>query len=148
MKRSKEILIFAVALAAALIIPNVNAAQDKGEGKGPRGPRGGQMVERMAEELGLSAEQTAKVKAIHEAARPQMEAIRNDASLSREQKREKSQAIQKDTEAKVDAVLTPEQQAKAKEMRAKLRERMKERRGPKGGEGGPEHDGPPPAKGN
>jgi Spy/CpxP family protein refolding chaperone len=140
MKRSKEYLILAVALSAALFVSNVNA-QEKSERKVPRGDRPG--AERMMDELGLNAEQAAKVKAIQDAERAQREALRADASLSREQKMEKGKALRDATVQQVDAVLTPEQRAKAQAMRAKAHERMKERRGPKGGEG---HDGPPPKK--
>lgn len=142
MKRSKEYLILAVAIAAALFVSNVSA-QEKGERKGPRGDRAEMVGERMVKELGLSADQAAQFKAINESYRPKMEALREDQTLSREQRREKVQALNKEREAKVDALLTPEQLAKAKELRAKAQERMKERRGPKGGEG---YDGPPREK--
>lgn len=139
MKRSKEVLLVAVALAAALIIPNVNA-QEKNhrKGPGPGGERPG--AERMMDELGLNADQAEKVKAIHEAERAQREAIRADASLSREQKMEKAKALRESTVQQVDAILTPEQRTKAQAMRAKMQERMKERRA-KG-----DREGPPPAK--
>ena len=148
MKNSKEIVIVAVALAAAFFIPNLHAQEGKGEGKGPRGPRPGMELlgERAAKELGLTADQQSQIKAINESYRPQMEALREDKSLSQEQRREKAQALNKERQAKVDAVLTPEQLQKAKAMREKARDRMKERRGGKG-EDGPGHDGPPPPKG-
>lgn len=142
MKSSKEYLILAVVLAAALFVSTVDA-QEKGERKGPRGDRPGMemMNERMAKELGLSADQQAQIKAVNESYRPQLEAIREDQSLSREQRREKAQTINKERQTKVDAILTPEQRTKAQEMRAKAQERMKERRNK--GEG---HDGPPHEK--
>jgi len=144
MKRSSEVLLFAAALAVAALVPQLNAQDNPPADKGPRGPRPGMqmMGERMAKELGLTEDQKTQIKAIHEAARPQLEAIRADQSLTREQKREKAQAIQKDTQAKVDAVLTPEQRTKAQAMR----EKMKEHRGGKGPRGhGPDgKDGPPP----
>jgi len=140
MKRSKEYLILAVALAAALFVSTVEA-QEKGERKGPRGDRAEMAGEHMIKELGLNADQAAKVKALQEAERAQRQAIRNDASLTREQKMEKVKALREATVKQVDEVLTPEQRTKAQEMRAKMQERMKERRGK--GEG---HDGPPHEK--
>jgi Spy/CpxP family protein refolding chaperone len=129
MKRSTEILLLATVLAAAVVVPTVQA-QPEGP-KGPKGPpaeRRAEMADRMAEHLGLTPEQQAKVQAIHQAERTQGEAIRNDATLSREQKQEKRKALRESTVQQVDAVLTPEQAAKAREMRAKAKDRMEERK--------------------
>lgn len=150
MKRSNEILVVAVALAAAVFLPNVHAAQEKG----PKGDRHrgdpAAMHARMAQELGLTADQQAKIKAIREQERTQGEAIRADQSLSREQKMEKRKALREATVQQIDAVLTPEQRPKAQAMREKARERMKER-GPHRGRGhghdaDDDQDGPPPPK--
>lgn len=146
MKRSNEILVVAVALAAAVFLPNVNAAQDKAPpAEGRRGDPAQQerRGQRMAEELGLSADQKAQIKAINQSYRPQLDALRDDQALSREQRREKAKALNQEREAKVDAILTPEQRTKAQAMREKARERMKEHGGRKGR---PDHatDGPPP----
>ncbi|MBX3737110.1 MAG: hypothetical protein KF715_10495 [Candidatus Didemnitutus sp.] len=140
MKRSTEVLLFAAALAVATVVPNLNAQDGPKGPRGDRPPRGEMLGARMAKELGLSEDQEKQIKAINESYRPQLEAIREDKSLSRDQKREKSQALNKEREAKVDAVLTPEQRTKAQAMREKMKERMKDRKG----HGGPDHDGPPP----
>lgn len=156
MKRSQEVLLFAAALAVAALVPSLNAQDNPPAEKGPRGPRPPRMEmmgERMAKQLGLSEDQKTQIKAINESYRPQFDALRDDASLTKEQRREKFQALQKERVAKVDAVLTPEQRTKAQEMRAKQQERMKHLRdgkGPRGhgpgGPGGPDddEDGPPP----
>lgn len=153
MKRSQEVLLFAAALAVAALVPSLNAQEGPPADKGPRGPRPPRMEmmgERMAKQLGLSEDQKTQIKAINESYRPQFDALRDDASLTKEQRREKLQALQKERVGKVDAVLTPEQRTKAQEMRAKHQERMKHQRdgkGPRGhGPGGPvdDEDGPPP----
>ncbi len=142
MKRSTEVLLFAAALAVATIVPSLEAQDGpKGE-KGPRGPRGGpRPIEAILEhrqDLGLTDDQVAKLKAVQEASRPQLEAIMQDQSLSREQKRDKAQPIMKEARAKIESILTPEQREKMKEFGAgKMREGRK-------GHGGPGHDGPPP----
>ncbi len=147
MKRSNEILVLAVALAAAVFVPNINAAQEKApKGEGRRDPAAAQA--RMAEKLGLSADQQAKIKALHEQERAQGEALRADQTLSREQKMEKRKALREATVQQVDAILTPEQRTKAQEMRSKMRENRKEggprkHRGP-GHDGDDDMDGPPP----
>ena len=148
MKRSSEVLLFAAALAVAALAPKLHAQDNPPADKGPRGPRPGMemMGEHAAKELGLSEDQKSQIKAINESYRPQFDALRDDASLSRPQKREKFQALQQERQAKVDAVLTPEQRTKAQAMREKARERMKDRREGKGprGHGADDKDGPPP----
>ena len=77
-----------------------------------------EMGEHMAKELGLSADQQVKWKALGEEQRTAGEALRADASLSKEQRREKMGQLWKDFEAKRMAILTPEQQKKAEEIKA------------------------------
>jgi Spy/CpxP family protein refolding chaperone len=148
MKRSSEVLLFAAALAVAALVPQLNAQDNPpAPGKGPRGPRPEMMLIEHAKELGLTDAQITQIKAIHEAARPQLEAIRADQALTREQKREKAQALMKDSRAKVEAILTPEQREKAKAIGKEMREHAKGHHGGKGphGPGGPDdQDGPPP----
>lgn len=87
----------------------------------------------MAATLELTPDQTEKMKALFEAQRPAIEAIRNDQSLSREQRREKMMELRKANEPQVEAILTPEQQAKWKENREKMRAQMGNRGGGKEG---------------
>jgi Spy/CpxP family protein refolding chaperone len=91
-------------------------------GRGPGGPRGNDL-------LNLSDEQKSQFKSIHENARSQIESVRNDSSLTPEQKQAKVRSIHQNTQQQVAGILTPEQ-----------REKMHEgRRGPgrRGGEGRP-----------
>jgi Spy/CpxP family protein refolding chaperone len=76
---------------------------------------------RLKSALGLSDDQVAKLKTIFEDQKAAAEPIWKDASLSPEQKREKMKPIMQDTKAKIDAVLTPEQQAKFQELRKQHR---------------------------
>jgi len=66
-------------------------------------------------ELNLNDDQKAKVKDIFTEAKAKREAIFQDSSLSEDQKKEKMKALREDTKTKVNAVLTPEQQAQLKE---------------------------------
>ena len=155
-------------LAAA---PPAAAAEPAGQ---HRGPGGG--PERMFEKLGLSAEQKSKVdaivaakasalKSLHEQMRTNMEKLRSikpddatySAVLSQIAKANGSlttQAIseQGDMQAKLYAVLTPEQRTQLSEKQARMRERMKEggkrwgHRPPEGDDvpgAEPSEDGPP-----
>jgi len=74
------------------------------------------------------------VKAIDDAQRAQMMALRNDTTIPQEDKRGKMMAMRQDTETKIRAVLTDEQKPKYDAMLAQQRQRMG------GGQGAP----PPP----
>jgi protein CpxP len=116
--------------------PAAPADQPKHERRerGPGGPGGpGAMWERAAKELGLTADQEAKWKEIGEQERAAAKPIFDDTSLSRENRRAKLMEANKPFGEQRRAVLTPEQQAKFDEMRAKMRERGGDRgpRGPK-----------------
>ncbi len=100
---------------------------DRGERR-ERGPGGG-MMERAVKELGLSADQQARWKAIGEQERTALEALRADTTVAKEDKRAKAMEINKGFGDQRRAVLNAEQQAKFDEMRAKMRERGE--RGPK-----------------
>jgi Spy/CpxP family protein refolding chaperone len=80
-------------------------------------------------ELGLSQEQKDQMRQIREEQRAKMEAVRNDESLTPEQRREKMRELRRETRSRVDGVLTEEQKAKLKEFR-------KEHRGREGRRGG------------
>lgn len=135
MKTQRHLVILAAALAAAVFVP-VSFAQPHGKSDRPfRGEPRQEGRALMAKELNLSADQQTRIQAIHEAAREQRQAIIADTSISRDAKREKLEALREATVQRVDAVLTPEQAAKAQEMRANFQanrevrqEKMKERR--------------------
>jgi Spy/CpxP family protein refolding chaperone len=110
------------------------------EGRGP-----GAMMERAAKELNLTPDQDAKWKEINKQERAALEPLRDDASLSREDRRAKAMEINKGFAAQRRALLNPEQQAKFDELRTKMREHRGG--GPGGGPGDqPGQSGEPPAK--
>jgi len=124
-------LILTAALAAIPVLhaqstESQTPAQERGPGGGGR-PN----LERLAEELGLTADQKAKLGPIMKHQQEQMQALRKDESLSQEQRREKSRALREENQKAIAAILTPEQAKKFAEMRE---------RGPRGG-------GERPAKG-
>jgi len=103
-------------------------------GPGPGGPGGPGMHHGMGEmkggpgawlteKLGLTADQQAKVKAIFDASRPQMEAIHSDTSLSKEDKRAKMKALHDSNDAQIRALLTPDQQQKFDALKAEHRQK-------------------------
>ncbi|HEU5070103.1 MAG TPA: hypothetical protein VFV96_06800 [Verrucomicrobiae bacterium] len=119
--KAKQLM--AVAALAALMA--VNASAQDNANKAERRPRAGAIRPgggRIAEELGLSAEQKTKFEAVMKDAAEKRKALRDDTSLTQEQRREKGKAIAEDTQKKVKEILTPDQQKKLEDLR-------KERRG-------------------
>ena len=125
MKRPNISVLGAMALAGLLSLqPSVRAADAVVGTNGVTGVRGERMREHMAKvasELGLTDEQKAKLKPIFAAEGAKMKALRDDASLSREQKREKFRTIREEIAAQVKPILTAEQLAKWQAMRAARR---------------------------
>jgi Spy/CpxP family protein refolding chaperone len=71
----------------------------------------------MKDQLGLTTDQKTQMKALHESMQQQRNAIQNDGSLTADQKKEKMKELHKAQMGKVNAILTPDQQAKMKAFR-------------------------------
>jgi len=76
-----------------------------------------QHLQMLSEKLSLSDDQKAKLKPVLQDQMQQMKAVRDDSSLTEEQKRTKMKSIHESLHDQINAVLTPEQQAKFKQMR-------------------------------
>jgi periplasmic protein CpxP/Spy len=74
-------------------------------------------LQMLTEKLNLTADQQAKVKPILEDQAQQMKAVRDDTSLSEDQRKAKMKAIHESLHGQINGVLTPEQQAKLKQMK-------------------------------
>ena len=141
MKNTSKSLVLVLG-AALLILPalRANDVPPGGPGGGPpdgnREMRREKMGERMAQELGLSDDQKAKMKALEQQEKSELDALRANTALAKEEKHTQAEAIRKSYKDKRDALLTPEQLTKAKAMREKMKDRMEEHRG--------ERHGPPP----
>ena len=77
--------------------------------------------DRMAEELGLTEEQRAKLKPLFEQERAELDALRADTTVAKEDRRAKAGVIHKKYRELREAILTPEQRAKAEKMRENFR---------------------------
>jgi len=73
--------------------------------------------ERMAQQLNLSDQQKSQIQGFKQAERQQAASIKDNASLTPEQKREQFQQLRKSTHQQVLGVLTPEQQQQMKAFR-------------------------------
>jgi len=150
-KMQIRIICAAMLLCGAAIVLRSAAAQDtppppmpersQGTPQGPGGPGRGQMMDperrtkMMTERLGLSDAQAAQVKAVYEDERTKGQALMADQTADRQAMRPKMEAIRKDSETRIAAILTPDQKTKWDEMRAE-----QQRRGP----GGPPPGSTPP----
>lgn len=84
-----------------------------------------QQLQMLSEKLNLTDDQKAKVKPILEDQMKQMKAVHEDSSLSPEQKRAKMKSIHESLHEQINAVLTPEQQTKFKQMQQEHMEKPK-----------------------
>src|SRR5207253_1427586 len=89
-------------------------------------------------DLNLTADQKTKLESIHRSERDQIQAVRNDASLSPQDTEAKIRSIQDSARQQAMRVLTPEQLQKLKDRRENGPRGFGGRRGPRGGGlGGP-----------
>ncbi|RFC43614.1 MAG: protein refolding chaperone Spy/CpxP family [Verrucomicrobia bacterium] len=130
-------LLSLTALAAAPLLraeqasPAPPAAPAGAHQRPPRGDR----LKMLAEKLSLTEAQKTQIKPILEKAAQEGMALRDDAALSKEDKRDKMMAIRKTSHDQIRALLTPDQQKTFEAMPP-----------PERGHRGPPHgdDAPPP----
>lgn len=84
-------------------------------------------LEMLTKRLNLTSDQQTQIKSIQDDNRQQMMTVRNDSSLSQDQRRSKMMDIRKSSQDKIRALLTDEQKTKYDAMQAEMRERMKNR---------------------
>ena len=99
-------------------------ATAEGQGMHHGMPSVDERVQHLTKALNLSADQQAKVKSILEDQKSQMTTLKQNTSMSQDERRAKFQAIHQDTHQKIQAVLTDEQKAKFAEIQAHHKEHM------------------------
>jgi len=100
----------------------------KEEGKARREDMMKRRGDEMKTRLGLSEEQSAKMKKNHEEMMVKMKAIRDDKSLSDEKKREAVKELMKNNKESLKSILTKEQLEKMKEERKDMPKNRDERK--------------------
>jgi protein CpxP len=96
-----------------------------------------QQLEEMTKRYNLTADQQTQLKPILASQQQQMQALRGDSSLSREDRMAKMQSIRADTKTKIEAILNDDQKKQFEEDQQRMQERMQQRMqgsGPSGGE--------------
>lgn len=120
-------------LLAATTLLHPAAAQPASPPPGPKpGPNWeacqqhrAQKEERLRQYLGLTDEQAAELRSLRQAHRQAKQAIKNDSTLTPEQRRERLRALREQHRKDRDEILTPEQQQKLRAWRE-----IKKQRGP------------------
>jgi len=92
--------------------------EQKEKMKSMRGKAGEMQMQGMKERLNLTDDQAAQLKKQQSATQKQMKAIREDASLSSEQKKEAAKKLMKEQKDSMEKLLTEEQKKNWKEMRS------------------------------
>jgi|SRR5215472_1147490 len=117
-----SILLITLLLAAGLTFAQTSQEKqaptpEKRSGMHDQGESLDQHLQTLSEKLNLSDEQKAKIKPILQDQMQQMKAVRADSSLSKDEKQAKIKSIHDSSHDRINAVLTPEQQAKLKQMK-------------------------------
>lgn len=84
-------------------------------------------VEHLTKKLKLTADQQNQILPILTSRQQQMESIRNDSSLSPQDRRAKFQSIREDSDTKIRAVLNDDQKKNYDQMQQEMRDRRQNR---------------------
>lgn len=123
---NKLSLVAALAVGGLLASATITCAQNSNAQKRDRkGPSVEQRVERMNTEVNLTADQKTKVTALFEEDGKKMRELRQDTSLSQEDRRAKMRTMREESDKKLKAILTPDQWQKW--------EKARPQGGPRGG---------------
>ena len=90
--------------------------------------RVGERLEWLSQHLNLTEDQKKQLKPILAGEFKQMKAVGEDASLTQDQKREKMKQIHEASRPQVQAILTPDQQQKFAQMKEEAKERLGEKK--------------------
>jgi Spy/CpxP family protein refolding chaperone len=116
-----------LAITASFMLLSVFPALSYAQNNAPDSTQGQAMHEKhgdqnaMLANLNLTDNQKAQIKQIHEGMRSKAETVKNDSSLSADQKEAKIRDLRRDTHEQVKKVLTPDQ-------RKQFEENMREHR--------------------
>jgi len=94
-------------------------------------------LDMMTKKLNLNSDQQTKIKAIMDDQQKQMMSLRQDSSMSQQDRRAKMMEIHQNSSSQIRALLNDDHQKKFDDMQAKMKERMAKRGGRHGGDGAP-----------
>lgn len=70
----------------------------------------------MMKQLHLTKQQKQELKSFHKSTKQEREAVKNNTTLTKEQRQEKIQQLRRERHDKLESILTPEQKQKLKQM--------------------------------
>jgi Spy/CpxP family protein refolding chaperone len=133
--RQRAIVLVAVVMfggvftaAQAITVANFRGLGMQRYGRGQM-PSVDDQVKRMTKQLSLNDDQQQKLKPILEDQRQQMQQLRNDSSLSQDEKFSKMRDMHEKASSQIKALLNEDQQKKFDEIQQKRRERWESRQG-------------------
>jgi periplasmic protein CpxP/Spy len=100
---------------------DTSAQQSSTQAESQNGMHQGQHASRldwMSKELNLTDDQKAKLKPVLAEEGKKMQSVKEDTTLSQDQKRDKMKEIHQNTDSQINDVLTPDQQKKYADMKA------------------------------
>jgi periplasmic protein CpxP/Spy len=134
--------LFAIALGGMLALGAQAALYAQEQAPAADGPQQGQaepghrrmmdpdkQLEHLTKTLNLSADQQAQIKPLLVDRQQKMQALWQDQTLSRQDRRAKAHAIQQDTRTKLEATLNDQQKQQFEAQQAKMQERREQRMG-------------------
>lgn len=140
MKRSSIVAVIALTgwLTCGAFAQDARPERPTRPGAGGAGQAGGgaaarEQMQRMEQELNLTSEQRTKIQEARRAQTEKARALREDTSLTQQERQEKMRALREDNQATMKKILTAEQFEKW----TKLQSEQPARRGAAGGRGGP-----------
>lgn len=119
--------------------PPTPPAQEPGQTQAGPGKNWDRDADLNDPKLNLSDDQKTQIKKLRENQHAQLQALRNDSSLSEDQKREKFRQIRQDTNKQIEGLLTPDQRKLWAEKQKEWRHERHE-----GHEGHGHHEAVPP----
>jgi len=123
----------AMALGGTMLIAQAQDQQaapqpsEKGHARRQFDPQ--QRVNILAKRLNLNDDQKQKLQGIFADSQQQMQGVRQDSSLSRQDKMEKMKSLRAQAEDKINGILNDDQKQKYAQMKEQAHERMQERQG-------------------
>ena len=117
---TRRFLLVAVTSVLGVVIASGIAFGQRGNRQPPSVD---EQVKRLADRLNLSDDQQSKIKPILEDQRQQMTSLREDTSLSREDRMSKMRRIRESTTSKISAILNDDQKKQYEAMQQEMRSR-------------------------
>jgi Spy/CpxP family protein refolding chaperone len=117
MSKKSSILTFVLALLVGLTVPRIMAQTGTAAVDPETRAQVQEKLQHISSELNLSDDQKQQLKPILQSEFQQLKAVKDDASLSPDQKQSKAQEIQQNAKSQMATILTPDQQKKLQSMK-------------------------------